>query len=182
MPIPTPLSATATMRSSAPTAPRLRSRLTSIRIAWHTRTNTRSPLCFAEASSTTSKRGRFSQRGYEDRNLWMAIAERGLPAVDLGPGEAHVPQALSRRAHARSGEARTRETTASCARSIQALRRAPRRTGAAGHASLPEAPLSGRLRWPTAVWFEQHVKRWLDNAGAGRCAADGAGDRRDPLG
>ena len=130
----------------------VRCRLSSIRIAWHTRTSTRSPLCFAERlrrrRSVDASAARL--RGLEpldgDRGTWpaghLSRPWRGLTFRKRFHGE--------RMLHRAKGEHREiyRELRTLHPRLFAELPGAP---APLRHASLPEAPLPGRLRWPTKV-------------------------------
>ena len=91
------------------------------------------------------------QRGYEDWSLWMAIAERGLPGVYLGPGEPTFRKRFHGERMLHQAKREHRGSTASCARFTPGCSPRSRAPAALGFAGSPEAPVPDRLRGPAAV-------------------------------
>ncbi len=106
------------------------------------------------------------QRGYEDWNLWMAIAERGLLGIYLGPGELTFRKRFhgERMLHQAKRDHRElyRELRALHPTLFAELPAHRRRSDLALHRKLLYPVVyGGRRRFA----FEHHVKDWLDRRG-----------------
>ena len=106
------------------------------------------------------------QRGYEDWSLWMAIAERGLPGVYLGPGELTFRKRFhgERMLHQAKREHRElyRELRTLHPRLFAEISEHRRRSDLPVHRKfLYPIVYGGRRRFAV----ERHVKDWLDRTG-----------------
>ena len=106
------------------------------------------------------------QRGYEDWNLWMAIAERGLPGVYLGPGEL----TFRKRFHGERMLHQAKREHQAIYRELQELH--PKLfSELAEHRRRSDMPTYRKVLYPLVYGgrrrfgFERHVKGWLDRTG-----------------
>ena len=106
------------------------------------------------------------KRGYEDWNLWMAIAELGLRGIYLGPGEL----TFRKRFH---GERMLHQAKREHREIYQELRELHPQlfSELPAHRRRSDMPLHRKLLYPVVYGgrrrfgFEPHLKRWLDRTG-----------------